>query len=288
MENEKLLSFEKAQRLHFILFLLGVTTALISFRETFVSMFNIWYTSEDFQHGLLIIPISLFLAWKKRDEVKSVEFNINYIGLLFVIGLSVLWLLGDVGGVQVIKHFVAMSLLSAIVLTSLGFGVFKILIFPLGYLLLAVPTHGPFVYPLQQITADIVYLGLQLTGIPVFREGQLVYIPAGTFEVAEACSGIRFLTATVTLSILFTYISYRTYKKRIIFLLLAIIIPIVANGLRAFFIVLAGHFISMEFAGGADHIIFGWQFFGVIMFLMFWIGSKWSDTHEDDIKNEGK
>jgi len=274
------LSSNESRKLHFSLFLLSLCITIISFNETLLSMFHIWYTSEDYQHGLVIIPISLYVVWLKREKLSSIPFKVNIVGVFVVFSLCFLWFIGDIAGINIIKHFALMSLLSAIVLTCLGFSVFKALIFPLGYLLLAIPTHGPFVYPLQQITAEFVFYGLQLTNIPVFREGQLVHIPAGTFEVAEACSGIRFLTATFTLAILFSYLSYKSYKKRFIFLMLAIVIPVIANGLRAFLTVLAGHFISMEYAGGADHIIFGWQFFGVIMFLMFWIGSRWSDDEK--------
>ena len=277
-------SLAKYRKYHVFSFMIIIAFIFISFSETFLSMFHIWYTSEAFQHGMLIMPISLYVIWLKRHKIKLVSFNVNYYGLVAVFFLCLLWLLGDIAGVQLVKHFVVMSLFSSVVLTCFGFSLFKTLLFPLGYLLLAIPLRAPFVYPLQQVTADMVYFGLQLTNIPVFREGQLVHIPAGTFEVAEACSGINFLTAMVTLSILFSYLTYRSYKKRFIFLMLSIIVPVIANGLRAYFIVLAGHFISMDVAGGADHIIFGWQFFGVIMLLMFWVGHKYAD-HEESVRS---
>jgi len=250
---------------------------LAIFYKTLFSMVNIWYKSGSFQHGFLIFPIVIYLVWLKRKEIRNVPLNVNFLGLVAIAALSILWMLADISGVQVIQHFVFIALIPALVLSCLGYKFARKLVFPLAYLFFAVPAGEPFIYPLQQITADIVMGALKLTTIPVYREGQFIYIPAGTFQVAEACSGIRFLTATFTLSVLFVYLEYKSVKKKIIFLLLAIIIPIIANGIRAFSIVLAGHFISMEFAGGADHIIFGWQFFGVVMFLMFWIGAKWSD-----------
>jgi len=279
--NEKVaMHFSGSRKQYLLLLTISISVIFIAFKETFLSMFHIWYTSEAFQHGMLIMPISLYVIWGLREKLKLLAFNVNYYGLVIIASLCFLWLLGDVAGVQLVKHFAVMCLFSAVVFTCLGFNALKALVFPLGYLLLAIPLRSPFVYPLQQITAEVVYFFLQLSGIPVYREGQLVYIPEGTFEVAEACSGVNFLTAMVTLSILFAYLSYKSYKKRIIFILFAFIVPIIANGLRAFFIVLAGHFVSMDFAGGADHIIFGWQFFGVIMLLMFWVGRKWADDHE--------
>jgi EpsI family protein len=56
-----------------------------------------------------------------------------------------------------------------------------------------------------------------------------------------------------------------------------VVVPIVANGLRAYMIVMIGHLSGMELATGVDHIIYGWLFFGLVMFIMFWIGSYWRE-----------
>jgi len=97
----------------------------------------------------------------------------------------------------------------------------------------------------------------------------------------EACSGVRYLISSITLGCLFAYINYTSYKKRIAFILVAAIVPIIANGLRAYMIVMLGHLSGMTLAVGVDHLIYGWIFFGFVMLILFTIGSKWRDPDQD-------
>jgi EpsI family protein len=81
------------------------------------------------------------------------------------------------------------------------------------------------------------------------------------------------------LGTLYAYLTYHSLKRRLIFIALSLIVPIVANGIRAYMIVMTGHLSDMQLAVGVDHLIYGWVFFGFVMLLLFWIGSFW---REDD------
>jgi EpsI family protein len=116
-----------------------------------------------------------------------------------------------------------------------------------------------------------------MTGIPVFREGQNFVIPSGHWSVVEACSGIRYLIASLTVGTLYAYLTYTSLKRRLLFILVSILVPIVANWLRAYMIVMLGHFSGNKLAVGVDHLIYGWVFFGVVILLMFAIGSRWAE-----------
>jgi EpsI family protein len=91
----------------------------------------------------------------------------------------------------------------------------------------------------------------------------------------EACSGVRYLISSVTLGCLYAYLTYKSWRRRGLFVVFSIVVPILANGLRAYLIVMIGHLSSMQLAVGFDHLIYGWIFFGLVMFFMFWIGSFW-------------
>ena len=95
--------------------------------------------------------------------------------------------------------------------------------------------------------------------------------------MAEACSGVRYLIASFTLGCLYANLTYRSTRRRILFVLLSIVVPIVANGIRAYLIVMLGHLSGMTLAVGVDHVIYGWLFFGLVMFLTYWIGSFWRE-----------
>jgi EpsI family protein len=95
--------------------------------------------------------------------------------------------------------------------------------------------------------------------------------------VVEACSGLRYLISSFTLGCLYAYLTYRNFWRRTVFVLASIVVPIVANGLRAYMIIMLGHLSGMKLAVGVDHLIYGWAFFGLVMLLLFWLGSYWRD-----------
>jgi EpsI family protein len=149
---------------------------------------------------------------------------------------------------------------------------------PLGFLLFAVPV-GDFLLPtLMDRTADFTVAALRATGIPVYREGLMLVIPSGRWSIVEACSGIRYLIASVMVGALFAYLNYRATWRRLAFVAIAAAVPIVANWVRAYLIVLLGHLSNNRLAVGVDHLIYGWIFFGVVMLVMFSIGARWREA----------
>jgi exosortase/archaeosortase family protein len=95
--------------------------------------------------------------------------------------------------------------------------------------------------------------------------------------VVEGCSGVRYLIASITVGTLDAYLNYTELRKRILFVLLSIVVPIIANGLRAYMIVMIAHLSDGRLAHGIDHFIYGWVFFGLVILLLFWLGSFWRD-----------
>jgi EpsI family protein len=158
-----------------------------------------------------------------------------------------------------------------------GRRVAQALAFPLGFLLLGVPVGEALIPPLMDWTADFTVTALRLSGIPVYREGTFFTIPSGQWSVVEGCSGLRYLIASITVGALFAYLSYQKTWKRLLFVVLSVIVPIIANGMRAYMIVMIAHLSDMKLALGIDHLIYGWLFFGLVMLLLFWSGSFWRD-----------
>ncbi len=260
-----------------LLVLLGVT--LVLFQSTYASMVDTWTRSETFTHGFLIVPIVLFLVWLKRHELAALSPRPNRLALIPMAVLGLAWVMAELVDVTSVRQFAATLMIPAVVWLVLGTTVVRVLQFPLAYLLFAVPFGNFLVPPLMDFTADFTVYAVQLTGIPIYRDGLQFELPSGRWSVVEACSGVRYLIASVALGTLYAYIMYRSLRRRLAFVAVAIVAPIVANGLRAYMIVMIGHLSGMEYAAGVDHLIYGWIFFGVVIFLMFWIGTLW---REDD------
>ena len=169
------------------------------------------------------------------------------------------------------------AMIPTVVIIIAGRRVARALAFPLGFLLLGVPVGEALIPPLMDWTADFTVTALRLSGIPVYREGTFFTIPSGQWSVVEGCSGLRYLIASITVGALFAYLSYQKLWKRLLFVALSVIVPIIANGMRAYMIVMIAHLSDMKLALGIDHLIYGWLFFGLVMLLLFWIGSFWRD-----------
>ncbi|MFA5242702.1 MAG: exosortase A [Sulfuricella sp.] len=268
-------------RMATILMFATIAAMLVIYQQTVLSTVAIWERSETFAHGFLIFPISLYLIWARRKTLAGIPPRPDFRGLLVLAGLGLGWLFSDAGSVLVIAQYCLVAMIPVAVWTLLGTQVARAIAFPLGFLFFAVPA-GEFLIPhMMNFTADFVVAALQLTGIPVFREGTFFTIPSGQWSVVEGCSGLRYLIASFTLGSLYAYLTYRSTRRRLIFVALSLIVPVIANGLRAYMIVMIAHLSDMKLALGVDHYIYGWVFFGIVMMLLFWIGAIWREDQED-------
>jgi exosortase A len=258
-----------------------LATLVWLFWDTGRSMVLIWYSLETYAHGFVIVPITVYMAWTRRAELARLTPQPSWGALLVLAGAALLWLLAELVGVQAVRHFAFVAMVPLAVWTVLGTRVAWALAFPLVYLFFAVPTGEFLTEPLMDYTARATVWAIQMTGIPVYSEGRFITIPSGNWEVAEACSGVRYLIASVALGSLYAYLTYRSLWRRALFIALSIAVPIVANWVRAYGIVMLGHLSDMRLAVGVDHIIYGWVFFGFVMLLMFWIGSFWQEDTDE-------
>lgn len=248
---------------------------------TALSIVTIWNASDTFTHGYIILPISLWLIWQRRESIARMAPQPCWLALIGLAACGFGWLLAELADVQVVRQYMLVAMIPFIIVVVLGWRIAWSMAFPLFFLMLAVPFGDVLLVPLINFTADFTVAAVQLSGIPVLREGTTFSIPSGNWSVVEACSGLRYLISSFTLGCLYAYLTYKSLKRRLVFILFAIITPIIANGLRAYMIVMIGHFSGMTLAVGFDHLIYGWVFFGLVMFLMFWIGSFWRESFDE-------
>lgn len=265
------------------LLVVGLVLALLGLHHgTFFSMAQTWMSNSTYNHGFAIPLIAAFFAWRQRGVARRHPADVWWLGLVCLAGLSALWTIATLINVQVIAQFASVAIVSAIVLTMAGPTQALIFALPLGYLLFSIP-FGEGIVPLLMVwTADFTVAALDLAGIPVIRDGLFFSIPSGNFEVAKACSGVRYLLASTAIGFAFAFITYSGWKKRLLFILAAIIVPIFANALRALGIVLIAHYSEMRLATGIDHFIYGWFFFSIIILTMFLVGGRFADSHTEN------
>ncbi len=258
--------------------LFGVFVWLLAwYWPTAASIGAIWWRSETFAHGLAVLPICAWLAWRKRDQLAGVRAQpVAWLALPVALA-GFAWLLGQMVAVNALAHFALACMIVGCAAGVLGWHAARVLAFPLLFLFFGVPL-GEFLMPtLMAHTATFTVGALRLSGVPVFQEGLHFVVPNGRWSVVEACSGIRYLIASLMVGTLYAYLHYRSLKRRLLFVALAALVPIVANWVRAYLIVMLGYLSDNRIAAGVDHLIYGWLFFGVVILLMFAIGARWRE-----------
>lgn len=255
---------------------------LVVFWPTTLAMVKVWRTPT-FEHCFLVIPISLWLVWRQRTRLAETPTRPYWPSLLVIVALGLGWLAAELGGVSAPAHLAVVAMIPASVLLLFGTAWIRILLFPLAFVFFAAPIGDALIPWLVDWTADFTVTALRLSGIPVYREAAHFVIPSGRWSVVEACSGVRFLIASIMAGSLYAYLMYRSVRRRLLFLFASIALPILANWMRAYITVLIAHLTSNQWMAGSEHVTFGRILFSAVLLLMFWIGARWrEDDPQDD------
>ncbi len=266
-----------------LLLLGGTWLALIAlFAADWGKMFSQWWDSSTYNHVLLVPAILGWLVWLRLPELRKLTPRGWWPGLLLVTGAVLIWVLGAFAGFDLFRQTGAVALLPATALLMLGPRVGAGLWFPLCYSAFLVPFGDELVPLLQMVTAKITIALVHLSGTPARIDGVFIDTPAGLFEVAEACSGVKFLIAMVALGVLVCNVCFKAWRRRIAFMALCVAAPILANGVRAWGTIFAAQYVGVEKAAGIDHIIYGWIFFAVVIAAVLGLSWRFFDRAIDD------
>jgi len=248
-----------------------------SFSKGIETALGIWSISEIFTHCFFVIPGAFYLIFQKRKVLAQESFKANYWLAFPIIAFSCFYVFGVVGDIRLFMHVATFVSLPLFIWMVIGNKAANHIAFPLYFMLFSIPIGEQLIPFLQELTTDIAVPLIELSGVPVYRNGLYLDIPAGRFLVAEACSGISFLIASVVFGNLYAYISFKSFSKQLIFVIISIVVPILANAIRVYGIVLTAHLTDMEYAAGADHLIYGGVFYAIVLFLLIIIGERFRD-----------
>jgi len=264
--------------------LVGLAVAVIAvvgiiYWQTFSRMVGMWEL-RTYQHGWLVYPVALLVLWWQREALARVRLHSSWLGSAATAIVLLAWVLSRAAGVQVVEFASATLLIPAAYWALAGREALRRAAFPLLLLLTAVPVGEFLVEPLMLVTAEIASALLHLAGVPVIRDGQFFMLPGGSFEVADVCSGLRYLLAGIMASLAFAYVTYAHWAKRTLLIAIAAVALVVTNGVRAFIVMAVASATDMQVLGGEDHIIFGMFLFAAVFVGLVWIGERYADRQE--------
>jgi exosortase A len=241
-----------------------------------------WWNASTYNHILLVPPILAWLVRMRWPELARLVPAAWPPGVAIVAAGVLVWTAGAAAQINLASQLGAVVMLQGAVVVLLGPRVAAGLLFPLVYMLFLVPFGDELVPGLQAITATMALALTHLSGVPAQIEGVFIDTPAGLFEVAEACSGVKFLVAMVALGTLAAHLCFASWRRRVVFMAAAIVVPVLANGVRAWGTIFIAQSQGIEFAAGFDHIVYGWIFFAVVMTALLAAAWPFFDRSADD------
>ena len=247
----------------------GLIALLASFALVYgpvlAGLFRDWLHDDNYSHGFLIVPLALYFAWERRVPLLALPSRPAFTGIVTV-ALGLALLMGGVLGAELFLTRISLVVvLGGIALFLHGWRALRVWLFPIAFLLLMIPipaiVFNQIAFPLQLLASRVGETGLQIAGVPVLREGNVIVLAHTSLEVAEACSGIRSLISLLTLGIVYGYFTDPRPGMRLAIALLTIPVAVVSNGARVAGTGIAAHYYGPEAAEGFFHTFSGWMVF---------------------------
>ena len=230
-------------------------------------------------HAALVILVVLVLIWNLRDELATLPIRPFLLGFIGLIGLGFFWLAGQLVFTRVFTQFAVLAMVPMAVLTLLGFRWLSAMAFPFFMLMFALPVWSPLVPTLVKWSAKFAELGIRASGVPIYRDGAYFVLPSGSWSIADACSGVAFLSTCLLLGVLYAWTIYHSPLKRLAFIAGSAIIGVVGNWIRVYVTMMVAHITDNRLLRD-DHYTFGWLLFAVFLFVFCWLGWRYRDTEQ--------
>jgi exosortase len=231
-----------------------------------------WIRNPDYSHGLFVPLFAGWVLWQKRRTLELIPRKPALSGLLVVLAALGMLVLGILGAEVYISRTSLLFLFAGLVIYFAGWRTFRAVIFPWSVLFLMIPLpaiiFNEISLPLQFEASRLAAGLLNLIGVPVLREGNIIVLPSLTLDVAEACSGLRSLVSLITLSIFYGYLFEPRISRRMPLILAAIPVAVLANGIRIMGSGVLGEYWSPDKAEGFFHLFSGWLIFVCSLLLL--------------------
>jgi len=243
------------------------------YSEILAGLLRDWWFDDNYSHGFLVPLFAVYVLWQRRKRVAALSAKPSWFGLFVIAAALAMLIAGVLGADLFLSRSSFLFLLAGLVIYFLGWQHLRAMMFPWAFLFLMIPIptiiYNQLTFPLQSLASRLAAWLLGLAGVPVLREGNVIRLPAMTLEVAEACSGIRSLISLGTLAIIYAYFFEPGIRRRMLLVLAAVPVAVVANGLRIMGAGLLGEYWSPDKAQGFFHSFSGWVIFILSLGMFF-------------------
>jgi exosortase len=254
---------------------------ILLYRSTLAALVSDWWTDPDYGHGFFIPLFSLYVLWRQRDRWMTIERKPSNFGLLVMLGGVALFLVGSLGAELFTTRFSLLVLLAGMILFLAGWKMLRAVSFPLSFLILMIPLptiiYNQITFPLQLFASRFATFGLEIVGVPVLRDGNVLRLSNYSLEVVEACSGIRSLMTLISLAIIYGFLVEPRRWVRYTLVVVMVPIAVLSNALRIIGAGMMAHRFGPAAAEGFLHEFSGWVIFLAALVLL--LGCHWILRH---------
>ncbi len=242
------------------------------YHDVIIKMASQWYNDPNNSHGFLVPMISVYLLWEKREDLKEVDIVPSNFGIIVLLFGIVLLIVGNIAAELFTMRFSMIVVMAGLIIFLAGFTLFRVVLLPLGYLILMIPLpyifYNSIAFPLKLFAAKSAVWTLRFIEIPVYRDGNIITLAQTTLEVADACSGIRSLMSLIALGIALSFFTQRGWPRRILLVVLAVPVAIFVNVMRVITTGILAHYYGEKAATGFFHEFSGFVMFAVAMAML--------------------
>src|ERR1700724_324069 len=215
--------------------ILGALTLWL-YWSTLAHLVGQWWNDPNFSHGFFVPLFSAFVLWQERDRLARIPRRPSWSGLIVLLVALAVLIVGRLGAELFLARSSLLLVLAGLLILFFGWNLFRAVLFPWAFLTMMIPIPSialnQITFPLQLLASRVAAAVLPVLGVPIFREGNVINLPAMALEVAEACSGIRSLMSLVTLAIIYGYLMEKRLWIRYLLAVASVPIAVAANSVR--------------------------------------------------------
>ncbi|MEP1216106.1 MAG: exosortase A [Marinobacter sp.] len=251
------------------------------------SFFDLWYNSIIYHHGFLVLGGVFFVLYKRKESLAALRVTGSPLGLFFLAGAVVGLILSQAADIRVFRLMLALLIILFWGWSIWGKGFLSIAGGPILLLIFAVPIWDDFSPLLQHITVFFNTILLQAFDIPATIHEFYIVLDVGTFLVENGCSGVRYLMVALFLATFYGQLYYRSKTRILLLVVIAGLLSMVANWIRVFSIIAAGHYTNMETSLIEDHELLGWVIFVIVTLVPLFFISTWLEQPSSSPTGDG-
>ncbi|MGB5473178.1 MAG: exosortase A [Gammaproteobacteria bacterium] len=246
---------------------------LILYRDTVLYLGGLWSRFGDgpYGHGFIVLAVGLYLVYHRREKILAQAPYPSAGALLLVAACTIVWLAASLADVQVVQVVILLPLILSVIWVVTGARVTLHLLFPVMFIVFALPVWEPLLPVLREITAAGAFSLTHLFGITAYVQDYEVQLPAGWLSIEAACSGLNYLLASLTLGVFYAWLNYRNFRSRLLVIAIVAGAAVLANILRVFVIIYLAYHTDMQHPFVKDHLMLGWYLFGALVLVLLFV-----------------